>query len=58
MRGRSRIKADLWEAIKLRFDAEGIGIPYSFQNVIPYRAQPAAAADPAEPGAIEAGEAI
>ncbi len=28
------LKADLLEAIKLRFDAEGIEIPYAYQNII------------------------
>lgn len=50
------VKADLLEDIKLRFDAEGIEIPYAYQNIILHRAPPAQAADPAEPGRIKDGE--
>jgi small-conductance mechanosensitive channel len=50
------VTADLLEAIKLRFDAEGIEIPYAYQNVILHRAPPDAAVDPAEPGRTKDGE--
>lgn len=51
-----RVKSDLLETIKSRFDAEGIEIPYAYQNIILHRAPPAQAADPAEPGRIKDGE--
>lgn len=42
------VKADLLEAIKKRFDAEGIEIPYTYQNVILRRA-PSDAAEAPQP---------
>lgn len=53
----AEVKADLLEAIKLRFDAEGIEIPYAWQNVILHRAAPEAAADRTDPDRTGRGEA-
>jgi small-conductance mechanosensitive channel len=49
------VKTDLLESIKSRFDAEGIEIPYSYQNVILHRVKPRAASDPEGPG-LQTGE--